>query len=160
MIAAFYGRYTVVDTLLRAGADPTLEDEDGYLALDNAKHQGHSAIVKLLEPVSPEGLSPAQLPLFEASMNFDPEWVESFLVGLAELLDSGFTVSQAKTLALEIVALDYDAEKKCQYTVEAFGEVTPLEVYAFMDDIDAPDLAVFSSVGVARAAEKLMENYD
>ena len=49
MNASHFGHTEVVRVLLQAGADPTLLDEDGDTAMDDARSRGHPDCVELLE---------------------------------------------------------------------------------------------------------------
>jgi ankyrin repeat protein len=48
MFAAAEGQVRVVEILLAHGADPTKKDADGETALDFARQNGHTAVIRLL----------------------------------------------------------------------------------------------------------------
>ncbi|MFH1114668.1 MAG: ankyrin repeat domain-containing protein [Pseudomonadota bacterium] len=52
MFAASEGRLTVVETLLKAGADPNLKDKEGDTAASLAKKKDHYDVLKILEQAS------------------------------------------------------------------------------------------------------------
>ena len=52
-MAAYHGYRQMVSLLLRAGADPTIHDNEGWIALDTAQAQGHQHCVALLEVPAP-----------------------------------------------------------------------------------------------------------
>ncbi|MFH1116297.1 MAG: ankyrin repeat domain-containing protein, partial [Pseudomonadota bacterium] len=54
MFAASEGQPEVVETLLKAGADPDLKDKDGDTAASLAKKKGHYDVVSILEQASVE----------------------------------------------------------------------------------------------------------
>ncbi len=49
MVACFNGHTEVVELLLGAGANAELRNDDGFAAIELARSQGHSEIVRLLE---------------------------------------------------------------------------------------------------------------
>ena len=116
MIAAFHGHLDVVKALARAGADVTRTDGDGSTALRNAQARGHTDIVGFLKGLS----EPAQVPVFssaagdlpvgEASMNFDIGDVNSFLESVSRRIEKGFSVGVARDLATRIALLALDDE--------------------------------------------------
>jgi uncharacterized protein len=57
MYAAAEGQVQVVKVLLKAGADATLKDIDGESALDFATNNGHTEVVKILEPLEEKTIS-------------------------------------------------------------------------------------------------------
>jgi len=52
IFAASFGRTAIATLLLECGADPSIKDDSGNMAMDHAKMQGISEIVKLLESVA------------------------------------------------------------------------------------------------------------
>ena len=52
MVAAQRGHAEIVEILLKAGADPKVENEEGHTALELAKKEGYSHIICLLKSLS------------------------------------------------------------------------------------------------------------
>ena len=150
MIAAFHGHLDVVKVLVRAGADVTRTDIDGYTALRNAQERGHVDIVAFFKEVPDSSRFPGRssaagdVTLAEASMNFDLEDVKPFLELVSQRVEKGFSVDTAHELALRIAALAVDDEGSWTYDVVFNGITMASRVTAFMDDIEAPDLAMFA----------------
>lgn len=53
MFAAAEGQIRVVEILLAHGADAALKDADGETALDFARQNGHTAVIRLLKSIFP-----------------------------------------------------------------------------------------------------------
>ena len=64
--AATAGNVTVMQTLLGAGADPLIVDDDGVTALMSAASQGHTEIAKCVTTPS----MPPRCPLYTPSVPF------------------------------------------------------------------------------------------
>lgn len=105
------------------------------------------------------GQNESSAPLEEASMNFDLEDVEPFLVAVARRIDTGFSVEEAGRLATEIAALPVEGQTAHRYSVSFAGRDMELRIEAFMDDIEAPDLYLFAPAALARAIDEEMSVY-
>ena len=103
-------------------------------------------------PIDVSGLS-------EASMNFDQDGVGAFLTELSRSFTSGLEPSQADTLAQSIGSLPIDQTGNWEYTVVANGKTERLVVVAFKDDVDAPDLAFYSSPELATRIQERLESF-
>jgi len=164
MIAAFHGHLDVVKVLSSAGADVTGTDSDGYTALLNAQERGHTDIVAFLRDVSDSWLpelssAAADVTVAEASMNFDLADVKPFLEAVSRRIEKGFSVNTARELTSRIALLSVDDEGSWTYDV-VFERVTmTLRVTAFMDDVDAPDLAMFAPRSLIEVIEAEMKAY-
>ena len=97
--------------------------------------------------------------LSEASMNFDQEGVGPFLVELSRAFTSGLELSQAETLALSIDSLPVEQTGSWEYEVAANGKTERLVVVAFKDDVDAPDLAFYSSPELAARIQEQLDSF-
>jgi hypothetical protein len=73
----------------------------------------------------------------EASMNFDLTDVEPLLQQLTEKLQL-FSNDDIQRLVKEIAAVPVEKEQRWQFNVKYAGSTAPLEVRAFMDDVEAP----------------------
>ncbi len=60
MFAAIGGHDAVVTTLLKAGANPALKDNDGRLAKELAEANEHPATAELLKPPPPKPAAAAK----------------------------------------------------------------------------------------------------
>ena len=155
MIASFHGHREVVEQLLEGGASVNHCDFDGYTALANATEQGHADIAQLLERYGGRTSSG----LVEVSMNFDLRDVLPFLSDVARHIESGFTKDDARRLANEISALNHDDERSWRFRVSCQGREIPMRVDVFMDDIDSPDVAVFTQAPLASLVDRELETY-
>ena len=97
--------------------------------------------------------------LTEASMNFDQEGVGPFLGSLSQSFSSGFSADQADKLAAAIDSLPVEQTGNWEYNVTVNGRTERLVVVAFKDDIDAPDLAFYSSPGLAARIQKQLASF-
>ena len=95
----------------------------------------------------------------EVSANFDLEDVEPFLLRLTTLMPGSFRERYARQLAAWIAEQPVDSEKRYVYGVVFDGKKTDLEVVAFMDDIDAPDLCFCTHPELARRIDRLIDDY-
>jgi len=165
MIAAFHGHLDVVKVLVLAGADVTRTDSDGYTALRNAQERGHADIVAFLKGVSGSSHRPGlfsaagDVLLVETSMNFDLGDVKPFLESVSRRIDKGFSVDAARELASRIALLAVDDERSWTYGIVFNGIKTTLRVTAFMDDIGAPDLAMFAAPRLIEVIESEMKAF-
>lgn len=94
--------------------------------------------------------------LVEASMNFDLADVEPFLSALAKRLEGGFSESEARRLAADISLLPVEGELAREYSVIFGGRSLPLNFEVFMDDVEAPDVYVYSPQPLAGMVEEEM----
>jgi uncharacterized protein len=157
MIAAFHGHLDVVTLLVRAGADARRTDGDGRTALRNAQERGHAEIVALLRGLPDSSQLPESaagtVRISEASMNFDLADVNPFLESVSRRIEKGFSADVARDLASQIAVLGVDDEGSWTYDVVFNGTEMTFTVTAFMDDVDAPDLAMFAPLGLIEVIE-------
>ena len=92
-------------------------------------------------------------------MNFDQEGVGPFLVELSQSFASGLDASQADTLAQSIHSLPVEQTGNWEYKVVANGKTERLVVVAFKDDVDAPDLAFYSSPELAARIQRQLASF-
>jgi hypothetical protein len=158
MIAAFHGHLEAVRSLIEAGADLSFEDSYGFTALDNAESQGHKAVARyLMDRGAVRSGRGQSRKLTEASANFDSDHVAPFLGEVASLLDGGFSSADAEALAAEVAGLDVDASLAREFRVVHRGRQSVLRIEAFMDDVDAPDLALFAPRELARRISRIIQ---
>jgi hypothetical protein len=96
--------------------------------------------------------------LSEASTNLEVEGVAPLLQRVARLVE-GLSRSEVQSLAREIAALPIEAEREWNFKVRYRGGDVALRVVAFMDDVDAPDLAFFTTAELAAAIQREMRAY-
>lgn len=82
--------------------------------------------------------------LREASMNFDLEQLEPFLNRVRGLV-VGLSSSDVASVARGAAGMKVGQEREWTFEVTCDGVRVPLRVHVVMDDIDAPDLAIFTS---------------
>lgn len=97
--------------------------------------------------------------LSETSMNFDQEGVAPFLGELSRSFTSGFDPSQAVALARAIDALEVEQTGYWEYQVTSNGKAERLVIVAFKDDVDAPDLAFYSSQALTDLIDEKLESF-
>jgi hypothetical protein len=97
--------------------------------------------------------------LTEASMNFDQEGVGPFLGGLSRSFSSGFSADQADKLTTAIVALPIEKTGHWEYSVTVNGKPERLVIVVFKDDVDAPDLAFYSSPVLSGRIQEQLESF-
>lgn len=76
----------------------------------------------------------------EASMNFDMEDVESFLIELDSKFEFGLDV---KKLVKFTSSVAIESEKSMVLNISNLGKKSKMRFQVYMDDIDAPDLCMF-----------------
>jgi hypothetical protein len=91
-------------------------------------------------------------------MNFDLDGVGPFLSRLTTLVE-GFGDGEVRQLSEGIAAIPVESERTWDFMVRYQGAEVPLQVRAFMDDIDAPDLYFFSSPELAGAIQRELTAY-
>lgn len=89
-------------------------------------------------------------------MNFDQEGVGPFLDELSRSLDSDL---DAGALTKAIDSLPVEQTGNWEYSVTSEGKTERLVVVAFKDDIDAPDLAFYSSSDLAARIQTQLESF-
>ena len=95
----------------------------------------------------------------EASAAFDSEDVAPVLLRISQLLDSGLGAAEACALAGRITSQALDSEHAYEYQVTYKGTRVGLRIVAFMDDVEAPDIAFFTSPALAAAIDKRIFAY-
>ena len=87
--------------------------------------------------------------LHEASTNLDREQMTPLLVRIQGRV-RGLPDSAVALIAREVSTMRPDDEREWVFSVEHRDARVPLHVRVFMDDIDAPDLYILTSEGLAR----------
>lgn len=81
------------------------------------------------------------------------------LLRVSRLLASGFNAAEARSLAERINAQALDSGQEYEYHVTHRGTRLLLRIVAFMDDVDAPDIAFFTSPALAKAIDEQIAAY-
>ena len=92
-------------------------------------------------------------------MNFDQEGVGAFLSDLAKILAPGFDSSAAEEVTDAIDSLDVDQTGNWEFRVTAHGKPQRLVIVAYKDDVDAPDLAFYTSPALAARIQEQMQAF-
>lgn len=92
-------------------------------------------------------------------MNFDQDGVGPFLAALSRSFTSGLDASQADALTRSIDSLPVEQTGNWEYKVVANGKTERLVVVAFKDDVDAPDLAFYSSPDLAARIQEQLKTF-
>jgi hypothetical protein len=95
--------------------------------------------------------------LAEASANFDGEQVAPFLNLLSLKLDRGFGKPEIDLVDSRLLEMELDEVVTFNFRVCYAGKETPLLIEVFVDDVDAPDVAFFTSPELAATIEKLFD---
>lgn len=95
----------------------------------------------------------------EASSGFDAEDVAPVLLRVSRLLSSGLDAADARSLARRINTQALESEKVYEYRVTYRGTRVDLRIVAFMDDIEAVDVAFFTSPALADAIAEQIAAY-
>ena len=95
--------------------------------------------------------------MFEASMNFDLENVETFLIRIDARLGLNLPLEELIEMTHET---KIETEQSRTVNVEFGDSQTTIEYRVFMDDIDAPDLYFFTPTkDLAESIEGEMETF-
>ncbi|MDP3070109.1 MAG: hypothetical protein Q8N18_07450 [Opitutaceae bacterium] len=116
-------------------------------------------LATLLALLTPSAALPKEEAAHEASTNFDKKHVAPFLERATHLFESGFGPAEVKKVAALMEKIKMDEEKELTFSVKFKGQVVPLRVRLFMDDIDAFDLYIFSSAEVAAQVTALIKKF-
>jgi hypothetical protein len=92
-------------------------------------------------------------------MNFDLEAVPTFLEAIAEKIGPSLPTPTVRDIVDTIEGMDVEEELSWALEVDFEGRSVPLQVAVFMDDTDAPDLAIFTVPGLARRLEPVLEEH-
>lgn len=98
--------------------------------------------------------------LVEVSMNFDLDQVEVFLHRIISLIDSGFGEHDVNPTMASIDHMKMEEEREvCHSIIRYKGEKMLFNIRVFMDDVDAPDLYIFTQKSLAEAINNLMYEF-
>ncbi|MCC4612987.1 hypothetical protein LL963_12920 [Xanthomonas campestris pv. esculenti] len=94
--------------------------------------------------------------LTEASMNFDQEGVGPFLHELSSSITSNV---DAGALTKAVDSLPVEQTGNWEFSVNSGGQTERLVVVAFKDDVDAPDLAFYTSPELTAKIQRQLESF-
>jgi hypothetical protein len=95
----------------------------------------------------------------ETSMNFDVREVAPFLTQLANNHRFGFPDDIVKAIGDAVVELPVETTKRWKITAEFDHHPILIEIEAFMDDVDAPDLTFHSAQAVITEIESELDTF-
>ena len=113
----------------------------------------------LTDLFKPEAAKPAPS-TSETSMNFDLAEVPPFLTGLANNPRFGLPEALVTQIADNLSDLPVDQSSRWQIEGSFDGKPALIEIQAFMDDFDAPDLAFFGSAEVVAEIDRELIAFD
>lgn len=90
----------------------------------------------------------------ETSMNFDAQDVQPFLLGLTNNPRFGLPPELPSLVSEALPDIAVESRRRWQIDADFDGSRVTIEIEAFMDDIDAPDLYFFSSQPVITEIER------
>lgn len=96
----------------------------------------------------------------ETSMNFDMTEVGPFLTRLSNNPRFGLPVGFAGQIADEMAGLSVDDTKRWKVEGGFDGNMIQIEIEAFMDDNDAPDLTFFGPEPVIAEIDRELISFD
>ncbi len=97
--------------------------------------------------------------LSEASMNFDQDGVGPFLVHLSRIVGPDFDSDAAEKVTDAVEALDVEQIGNWEFRVLDNGSPQRLVIVAYKDDVDAPDLAFYTSPELAARIQEQLEAF-
>jgi hypothetical protein len=97
--------------------------------------------------------------LEEWSSNFDLEDVEPFLARVSSHVESGFGALQIQRLVKRIAAMKVESDRWFAFRVTHRGRRGKLKIYVFMEDIDAPGMALFAPDDLCREIAREGKSY-
>jgi hypothetical protein len=92
-------------------------------------------------------------------MNFDQEGVRPFLLRLSTAVGGNFNGAAAEKVTEAIDALGLDEETSWEFEVTVAGSAQRLVIAAYKDDLDAPDLAFYTTPELAVQIQKDLESF-
>lgn len=113
-------------------------------------------VTDLFKPSAPKPPAPITS---DTSMNFDLEEVAPFLTRLGNHPRFTFPTDFAAEISRAIGDLPVDATKRWSVTCGFDDADITLQIEAFMDDVDAPDLAFFSTQSAITEIERELEAF-
>lgn len=90
----------------------------------------------------------------ETSMNFDAQDVQPFLIGLTNNPRFGLPPELPSLVFEALPGIAVDSRRRWKIDADFDGSRVTIEIEAFMDDVDAPDLYFFSSQPVIEEIER------
>ena len=94
----------------------------------------------------------------EVSLNLDMEDLQPLLARLAAEVD-GFSDAEIAAIVREVKRMKVDSTREWKFTVRHGTVLTPLRIQVFLDDVDAPDLALWTSHELASTLGTVVETY-
>ena len=95
----------------------------------------------------------------EASTAFDLDQVRPFLLRVSRDIERGFDSATVERVYARIAALPLDSTITDDFTVSFDGRQYPLQLIAFMDDVNSPDLALWTPSPLAEHIDSTMQAF-
>jgi hypothetical protein len=142
--------------LVEAAADPELAAEVQnalkYLRRRTVRERRKSHAATPVTSVT------SAIALSEASTNLDSQLVGPFLERVSRLVEGLGAAEIARVLDL-LSRLEVGEERELGFEVKHGGDMAPLLIRIFMDDIDAPDVQILTTRELANKIDELMQDF-
>lgn len=97
--------------------------------------------------------------LQESSTNFDLENVRPFLQRISPFIESGFGPAQIDQVCRLAERMEHNDEQQLEFPIRHAGRDSLMRIGVFMDDIDSPDVYIFSPPALAEQIDAEMERF-
>lgn len=114
-------------------------------------------VTNLFKPAEAKPPAPATS---ETSMNFDLQEVAPFLTQLGNNPRFTFPSALAEEIALGLQGMGVDETRRWKLTCDFDRQPILMEIAAFMDDIDAPDLTFFGTLEAVAEIDTELAAFD
>ncbi|MBO9475357.1 hypothetical protein J7413_17550 [Shimia sp. R10_1] len=113
-------------------------------------------VTNLFKPAEAKPPAPATS---ETSMNFDLQEVAPFLTQLGNNARFTFPAALAEEIAHGLQGMAVDETRRWKLTCDFDRQPILMEIEAFMDDIDAPDLTFFGTLDAVAEIQQELEAF-
>lgn len=113
-------------------------------------------VTELFKPNAPKPLPPMTS---QTSMNFASDEVAPFLTQLANNPRLDFPADLAKEVRRNLACMAVEDTRRWRVTGAIDDQPFQMEIEAFMDDVDAPDLYFFSTQAAISEIERELEAF-
>ena len=94
----------------------------------------------------------------EVSFNLDMEDLQPLLTRFAANVD-GLGDAEIASIVRDVGRMKVDSTREWKFTVRHGALLTPLRIQVFLDDVDAPDVALWTSRELASKLDAVVETY-
>ena len=113
-------------------------------------------VTDLFKPSAPKPPAPISS---QTSMNFGTEEVTPFLIQLANNPRFVFPEGVAQLVQQDLQEMAVEETRRWKLTCDLDRQPIHLEIEAFMDDVNAPDLSFFSTLEAVQEIEQELEAF-